>query len=328
MTTKMFARTGFLILISLGLAGCSSHEQPVEFVYGGKSYGALQAAQQQQLADFRRTSVWRPVTRQGHPGELEDQLYNGYLLASKMNARYFYTAPNCVDGRPAYYCNGVILRRVQADPERHAWNPSEGSIANDSVAFTYVRADTGITSLIRRGPVYTVKELAAAAAHPMQPKCIFPTDGFTSERPDGCGQSPGEPLSGNCFAQGIDTVEKWQAFFKDNHGNWQQCSFFIDLLQFQFSIDVRAHFPPGSEWNREYFNELVMKAWPQNIPTQLPLESFIFDGTGPLADTQFIQRDYYNVTQRFLPILRMNLSATDRQIFSYFPEDQDVAVPR
>ena len=100
MANKMCAHVGCLVLILLGLAGCASHEQPVEFVYGGKSYGALKAAQQQQLGDFRRTSVWRPVTRQGRQAGPEDQLYNGYLLASKMNARYFYTAPNCVYGRP------------------------------------------------------------------------------------------------------------------------------------------------------------------------------------------------------------------------------------
>ncbi|MBX8489923.1 hypothetical protein K5D42_08655, partial [Pseudomonas cichorii] len=41
-----------------------------------------------------------------------------------------------------------------------------------------------------------------------------------------------------------------------------------------------------------------------------------------LAQAQFIQNDYFQQTQRFLPIVEMDLNATDGKFFSYDPAQQ------
>ncbi|WP_151926307.1 hypothetical protein [Pseudomonas putida] len=54
-----------------------------------------------------------------------------------------------------------------------------------------------------------------------------------------------------------------------------------------------------------------MAAWPDDIPTQIPLESVLYAaGSNALLQAQFIQHDYYTRTDHFLPLLRMNLNDT------------------
>lgn len=67
----------------------------------------------------------------------------------------------------------------------------------------------------------------------------------------------------------------------------------------------------------------MLAAWPQGIPDQLPLEAlFYLSGSGALAHAQFIQNDYFQQTQRFLPIVAMNLAALDGATFTYYPAEQ------
>ncbi|HEK0910140.1 TPA: hypothetical protein SMQ04_004942 [Pseudomonas putida] len=274
-------------------------------VYDSRSQGGLRAAQQDQRDWFDATGQWLPVLRidPSQPADqvfgfnLQDQQYIGYQLAQKLNQRYTSTASACADGRAAYFCNGVLLRNNQATPAFPAWNPSPASHKNNGVSFSYVRADVNLRQ-IRGNYAFTFRELAAPAAHRPTLRCAYPYNAGTSGSSDPC------TFKGECEKLGIDTVDAWRAKHIGNPAN--SYAFGNGAKQYQLSIDVRGLLP-----NRSDHNEIMMAAWPDDIPTQIPLESVLYaTGSNALLQAQFIQHDYYTRTDHFLPLLRMNLNDT------------------
>jgi hypothetical protein len=285
--------------------------------------GALLGAQKDQRDYFNVTGDWLPILRmdlhQAPDGVFgfnqHDQLYIGYEVASRLNARYQQTASTCQAGKTAFFCNGVLLRGTQASTAFHMWNPSPGSVANGGVSFSYLRKDAGLTK-----PVFTqgflVRESFAPAAFPLTLMCAYPFDGATSRPLDTC-----RVRGDMCDELGITTVAAWVSRYATAPHN--SCAFNNDPEQFQLSIDVRPSVPNGNGWN-----EVMIQTWPQDIPLQISLEAFYyslkahFPGNG-LAQAQFAQRDYFQTTARFLPIVLIDLEAPADQVFRYNPADQN-----
>lgn len=281
--------------------------------------GALLGAWKDQRDYFNATGDWLPVLRMDLSRAPEavfgfnqqDQLYIGYQVAAKLNARYSDTATTCQGDQPAFSCNGVLIRAADASASFRAWNPSDTSINRNGVSFSYVRADVGTTQLAG-SQGFTFKETFASTPYPVTLRCSYPANAGTNSIPDSCRAS--------CESQGVTTVAAWQSSYAGSPGS--SCAFTSSPAQFQLSIDVRPAFNNQSEILK--WNELIIAVWPQNIPEQLPLEAFFYtsgNATG-LANAQFIQRDYFEHTASFLPIVRLNLSATDGQPFAFGVEDQ------
>ncbi|MGF6131991.1 hypothetical protein ABIA54_000852 [Pseudomonas sp. EB276 TE3739] len=285
--------------------------------------GALLGAQTDQRDYFNATGDWLPLLRMDltqAPDAVfgfnqQDQLYIGYQVAARLNDRYSNTSPTCPDGTTAYYCNGVLLRGTQASTAFHMWNPSPGSVTNNGVSFTYLRVDADL-----KKPVYKqgfiVRESAAPAATPLAVMCAYPFDGATSRPVEDTCRIRGEM----CNELGVTSVQAWASRYAANPRN--SCAFNIDAEQFQLNIDVRPSVPNGDGWN-----EVMIRTWPQDIPLQIPMEVFYYSLTGHydsngLLQAQFGQRDYFQITGRFLPIVRLNLEAADGRVFSYIPDDQ------
>jgi hypothetical protein len=284
-------------------------------VYDSRTQGGLRAAQQDQRDWFEATGEWLPVLRidpdqpagQAFGFNLQDQLYVGYQLAQQLNKRFADTAAACNDGSAAFNCNGILLRNNLATTAFPAWNPSPASHKNNGVSFSYVRADINLLQ-IRGNYAFTFRELAAPTAHRPMLRCAYPYNAGTSNSTNPC------TFRGECEALGINTVEAWRAKYASNPGT--SCAFSNSAKQFQLSIDVRGQLP-----NRSDHNEIMMAAWPDDIPTQIPLESVLYaSGSNALPQAQFIQHDYYTRTERFLPLLRMDLKSP--QPFTYVPADQ------
>ncbi|RMQ49509.1 hypothetical protein ALQ04_03460 [Pseudomonas cichorii] len=295
-------------------------EVPVQALfYDTHQNGSLSEAQKDQRDYFNATGEWLPTVRmdlQDSSGKvfgfnLADQLYVGYGVAQAMNKRYADARPQCPDARASYYCNGVLFRSNQATSAFHAWDASPGSIANNGVSFSYARSDIIINMLAYNRPYgFTFKALNAPATYPPTLRCAYPYDAATSGSPDPC------TFRGQCEAMGVTTVAAWAARYQAYP--YSSCAFGPGPEQFQLSIDVRQSLPANLYWN-----EIMMAAWPRNIPKDLPLEAFFYEkNSGGLLQAQFIQNDYFQQTQRFLPIVEMNLGATDGQVFSYDPASQ------
>jgi hypothetical protein len=285
--------------------------------------GALLAAQKDQHDFFKATGDWLPILRMNlnHPDGVfgfnqQDQLYIGYQVAAQLNARYMNTSPTCQGGKTAFYCNGVLLRGTQASSAFHMWNPSPGSVANNGVSFTYLRKDAGLSK-----PVYQqgfiIRESFAPASIPLTVRCAYPFDGATSvATQDTC-----RLRSQMCDELGITSVQAWVNRYAANPRS--SCAFNIDPAQFQLNIDVRPSVPSGDGWN-----EVMIQTWPQNIPLQIPLQVFYYSLKGHYSSNgflqaQFGQRDYFQTTERFLPVVKLDLEASNGQVFSYNPDDQN-----
>ncbi|CAI8730885.1 hypothetical protein EMIT0347P_150001 [Pseudomonas sp. IT-347P] len=291
--------------------------------YDATKTGAMLGAQKDQRDYFNATGDWLPVLRMDLTQapdavfgfDQQDQLYIGYQLASRLNDRYTETSPTCQNGKTAYYCNGVLLRGTQASTAFHMWNPSPGSVANNGVSFTYLRVDAALTKpVFKQG--FIVRESAAPTATLLTVMCAYPFDGATAVPvEDTC-----RIRSGMCNELGVTDVQAWASRYAASPGS--SCAFNIDPAQFQLNIDVRPSVPNGDGWN-----EVMIRTWPQNIPLQIPLEAFFyslnayFDSDG-LPQAQFGQRDYFETTGRFLPIVKLELEAADGRVFSYNPQEQ------
>ncbi|ANH97194.1 hypothetical protein A8L59_07220 [Pseudomonas koreensis] len=284
--------------------------------------GALLGAQKDQRDYFIATGDWLPILRmnlqQAPDGVFgfnqQDQLYTGYEVASRLNTRYEQTASTCQAGKTAYFCNGVLLRGTTASRAFHMWNPSPTSVGNGGVSFTYLRRDAGLTK-----PVYSqgflVRESFAPAAYPLTAMCAYPFDGGTSRPLDTC-----RVRGDMCDELGITSVQAWATRYASAPRS--SCAFNIDPAQFQLNIDVRPTVTNGDGWN-----EVMIQTWPQDIPLQIPLEAFYYSlkahyNAKGLEQAQFAQRDYFEVTGRFLPIVLIDLEAPAGQVFGYNPADQ------
>jgi hypothetical protein len=298
---------------------------PIEALfYDVAQTGALLGAQKDQRDYFTATGNWLPVLRMDLSQRPEavfgfhqqDQLYIGYQVAARLNARYADTTPTCHEGQTAFHCNGVLLRGTQASAAFHMWNPSPSSVNNNGVSFTYLRQDAGLTK-----PVYQqgfiIRESLAPTATPLIVRCAYPFDGASNRPvPDIC-RGRGQM----CDELGVTSVEAWASRYVASPRS--SCAFNIDPAQFQLNIDVRPSVANGDGWN-----EVVIQTWPQNIPLQIPLEVFYYSLKGHytsngLLQAQFGQRDYFQITGRFLPIVKLDLEAADGQVFSYDPDEQN-----
>lgn len=326
---------------------------PIEAFFFLASAPAQQAQAQQlqqdyQLATGRHVPVLRLNLADSQrnvfslPGAPPEPV-GGEALATALNVRYDDTANACEGGTPAYDCDGVILRIVDYSPAFHAWNPSPGSVTRGSVAFSYLRRDLGITRLAWEGTEAGLifKALGAARQdqdYPMNLLCSFPSDAGSFYRADnGCGATPAYPQASRyCSAQGITTVAQWVTHYHAVAGHpdggysarsEHQCAFAANTQAFALSLEVRQHFQQPVERTRH--NEILLRTWPQDIGEQLPVEAFFYHYTGTgdqgLAAAQGIQRDYYEVTGRAVPIMRLNLGAPGDSPFTYLPGDQAIA---
>ncbi|MHC8393510.1 hypothetical protein ACYZT8_07565 [Pseudomonas sp. LB3P93] len=293
--------------------------------------GSLLGAQKDQRDYFNATGDWLPILRmdltQGADAVFgfnqQDQLYIGYQVAARLNARYADTAPECRGGTPAYFCNGILIRITDASPAFHAWNPSDGSIARNGVAFSYMRADVHLPALAwykHQGLI--MKEMAAPTAYPLTVRCAYPIDGDTFFRSDSCNEHSGSPqASVPCAAQGITTSQAWIDHIYKQANKGAGCSFTGETLPFEVSIRARAL---ANAPERANHNEVVMASWPQNIADQLPLDAFFYVAITGRPNAQFFQRDYFQQTGRFLPIVHVDLAAASGHVVSYDPADQTV----
>ncbi|MCU1771738.1 hypothetical protein, partial [Pseudomonas sp. 13B_3.2_Bac1] len=300
--------------------------------YDTSQTGALLGAQRDQRDYFTATGDWLPVLRMDlrqPPGavfgfNLQEQLYNGYEVASRLNARYADTSPNCRGDTAAYNCNGVLIRITDASPAFHAWNPSPGSTLRNAVAFSYLRSDVFASRLVYgKNQGLIIKELAAPVAYPLTLRCAFPFDGGTDFRSSGCNEHSYDPVrSRPCEEQGISTGEQWVDLFYTLSHKSTGCSFNSSPAQFEQSIVARSFL---NATDQSQHNEVVIASWPQDIGAQLPLEAFFYIAAAGKANAAFFQQDFFQQTGRFLPVVHLSLAADTGHEFAYDPADQSVS---
>ncbi|MGF6220236.1 hypothetical protein [Pseudomonas sp. YL-218 TE3947] len=261
---------------------------------------------------------------------------DGQRVANELNAQYSNTSNTCPGNKAAYECNGVLIRVVDASPAFRAWNPSPGAVRLGGVSFSYMRSDLGMSRLQEGRNHGLILKPAQAftenGGYPLQVLCSFAYDAGTSNRySSGCGDSSQFPQTSRpCAAQGIVTVAAWrthmQAYPPTNESRYlHQCGFGTDQSSFALSLSARDN--PMAEHIRWRQNEIVIKTWPQNTGT-LPIKAFFYldgsNGNAGLEQAKFIQRDFYKMTGRSIPVIRVAPNMPAASLFSYRAADQGI----
>lgn len=297
--------------------------------YDAQQAGGLPLAQRSQVDYFNATGVWLPVLRLQRDDpqarvfgfSQQDQVYEGYRTAQRLNARYGATEMSCRNGNSALDCNGVLLRSTGLG-NFYAWNPAPYSVAAGAVSFSYLRQDASITVVVwPQG--YLIRELAAPVVHPLNVGCFFPADGATHVS----GTAYPCTFRGWCEQRTppVASVAGWAANFAGNF--YSSCAFRPQASYVQLMVDLRRERPGLSGWN-----EVMVDTWPQNIAARLPIEAFFYSlnshykpyvgAVGGLGGGQIIQRDYYQQTGRMLPLVTLQVLASNGQPFSFDPSVQ------
>lgn len=111
---------------------------------------------------------------------------DGPATAEALTKRYSDIAQDCGSAsRPAFLCNGVILRTTTYSPRYDAWNPSPTAVRLGAVSFSYLRQDSKFARMPWGGENGMV--LYPIFASPpdkidIAVLCSYPIDGWTDGR--------------------------------------------------------------------------------------------------------------------------------------------------
>lgn len=238
----------------------------------------------------------------------------GYEVAKSIQDRYDSNLKTCSSGAPLYECSGVMVRGVSV-PDNHeydVWNPSPGSVERNGISFSFLRNDIARWLVGNDGGfIFFPSESKPAHSIEIMPLCYFPIDGVTFNRSGmgGCGSNPQyQESSPPCQEHGVLTASQW--IQNSPNGIQQldrQCGF--DLYQYSPS-EVASAFYEGilssSLSDKPINNEIVVAAWPIDIPSQLPIEAFFYvEGRTDKVKIKFVQSDFYLHTGIVIPIIKL-----------------------
>ena len=317
---------------------------PIEAVfYEASSPAKLADAQKFQREYYLETSLYVPIVKLNLAAAdknvfsflMADQVY-GQVVAEQLNARFSNVSNDC-SGNAAYFCSGVMIRATRATPNYHAWDPSGNSISRDGISFSFLRKDVKMKNLYiseKQGFIFKAMNFAIKSnSQSITVRCAFPGDGATStNRKQSCGRHNYYPGEGDsCEAIGVLTLAAWKSHYHAVTGTenrlYHQCGLGAGKDQFTIFLQGRNNFEYPADLN--YANEVVTAAWPAGIPKKLPLESFVYVSSAnpeaALAGAQFMQKDYFEQTTDYLPVLRLTFEG-DVAKFSFHGEEQSVSV--
>ncbi|MGV8886501.1 MAG: hypothetical protein ACOH2P_00210 [Pseudomonas sp.] len=259
---------------------------------------------------------------------------SGQALVTDLNAKYTSNVAQCSNGTPAYYCSGVLLRAVDYSTFFKFWDYGSKSTILGSVAFTYIRSDVGSAALNgnrKSGFILKDQTSALAAGKALNLRCIFPfpTESLDVRADHGCGFAPkAKQLSvdlANCakLAVPATTAAAWLKNFQEHQSlPKNQCSL-STVVAAQFKASLEAHKLVGAAWTVKP-TEVLIQTWDESKPEKLPIEAVFYEASAPakLADAQKFQKDYYLETSLYVPIVKMNMTAANHNIFSFDAKDQ------
>jgi len=295
-----------------------NHDQPQRLPLEALYYlrdqpGQLGLALGHQQAYHRATGQWLPIlslqpgAAQPFAFEPRAQLAWGEKLAFQLNARYERVLDACPGDASPVHCSGVLVRAVDPAPGEAVWMPDERDIALNGLSFSWIRRDINTRSLHKDGELgFIFDALAEADRYPVELRCAYPFNGFTSSLPDRC--------AATCASEGITTVQAWRDRYEGQLGS---CTLLDNPGEIGLLLDIRKTNPAST------INELIIAPWPEPMPANLPLAAFFYNIFANGRDSaRSTQRDLMEQTGLFKPVIRLDLQTPGAQRFSYDPDDQ------
>jgi|GEM_PF-2134178 len=275
--------------------------------------GQLGLALRHQQAYHRATGQWLPILSL-QPGAAQPfafdqraQLAWGEKLVYQLNQRYERSLASCPDGTSPVHCSGVLVRAVDYASGEAIWMPDDRDIALNGLSFSWVRRDINTRSLHKDGELgFIFDALGEPDRYPVELRCAYPFNGFTSSLPDRC--------AATCASEGITTVQAWRDKYDGELGS---CTLQDTPGEVGLLLDIRKTRPASS------INELIIAPWPQPMPENLPLAAFFFNiFANGREQARSTQRDFMDHTGQFKPVIRLDLQTPGAQRFLYDLDDQ------
>lgn len=269
------------------------------------------------------------------------QANEGQDTAKAMTRQYHDTREACGAHSPAFVCSGIFLRSTRPSTSYHSWEHSPNSKTKGGVAFSYLRADSPISSLAedaRSG--YTLAPISNRPAGTLQYTvlCAFPTDGDSWTRDKGgCGDNKNTTrVETFCHEQGIRNAEDWILNYQRTSGDpakryISQCAFdmhtsrdgaatrdFMETLSAMRSLGGQP-FP---------WNEMLIKTWDETQGGSVPIQSFFYikGMPGGLEQARYDQKDFHKTVGRFVPIIEISLPQNGKRNAEFIYRTADQAV--
>ncbi|WP_051523763.1 hypothetical protein [Zymobacter palmae] len=260
--------------------------------------------------------------------------------ANELTQRYYNTTSTCDSDAPAYMCSGVMLRVLGGYSDKyHAWDPSPFSVTSGATSFSYLRQDSKFGKLAfgyNSGLILYPQQQAPQGTIKVTAKCYFPIDSDTALRSDsGCAEHSAYPdSSASCDQYGITTADAWYSHYTSvtDSRRRHECGFYLDervanaQARDNFYLALQSQQKLGSEGFSTQ-NEFRLTTWAANIPGQLPIQAFFYLANSEgLNNAQMYQKDYFNSTGKFVPVVQLTLPASMDQNakFRFIPADQAV----
>lgn len=275
-------------------------------------------------------------------GDPKDSIADGEATVLDIRNQYNDTSENCgTNNRPAFLCNGVIIRATAKSDKYKSWNPSPKSIERGGVSFSYLRRDSKFgtfawSSTTTNGYIIYPK-LKVVGKTPIDVLCSYPMDSWEWHREKPCGSyledgGKYKDASRLCSSQGINTAEQWLAQlnkFAPGNQYVAQCGFDVrkttpnNAIAFNESLRAQQQLGRLPEWN-----ELQLETWGQDLARTLPIQAFFYTTPESMASAKANQKEFYEATGNtiIVPVIKVKLPASQMEdvIFEFNANDQAI----
>lgn len=280
---------------------------------------------------------------------------------NELRNKYNTEKMDCGFGKATYECSGLLMRGLFKPGGDYyvPWSVSPKAKQRGNVlSFTYLRKDVGF----ERFPfTYTAGFITYPTAQvpkkhqSLRPLCYFPYDGYTDYRDEyGCGQTKEVVLkdrynavntrySRRCQDIGVRSLEKWIMHYNKSHKKLfyqEQCGFDLRNEKYAASntqIGIQAtNYIQNITYTFRH-PEIITSGWPSEeeglVINKIPFMAFFYiQGTGneSINGAQRMQKDYYDKTGLFVPVVQVKLpnSKNDSASFSVASNMQHPEIPK
>lgn len=274
------------------------------------------------------------------------QLVRGDDIAQRLVDRYNDVSKKCVDennnARPAYECSGLILRGVgrigePGSEQKYAWSKKSTNARRNAFSGSFLRKDQQFQTFAfnyASGFFYYPHLQIPSDKNTYPALCAYPIDAHSNMREGtGCGKTTTDITgkSGDCNAQGINTLEKWQEHYLDitngtnggfNNLSFKECCFDMTTENatnnFDIVLEAREYLEGVKPEFANVVNEIVIEAWDDADLAKFPIEAFFYvlDSSKGRDEAKMYQSDYLELTGLTIPVVGIRPPSSNNPNFT------------
>lgn len=263
----------------------------------------------------------------------------GHFIAEQTARLYSMSADKCAG--PAYRCRGIMVSAFETDNDY--WMQPYPVLNKISLSY-WTRETTGQTRYdaawlgdgFMLWPAGVADRLSHAHFFASRYTCVFATEGLTGGYlQSGCGgyEDVSWPA---CQSLGVNSARAYVERFGSLTLN--KCGFALGVSlsgdRLAFESAQKLQLSEVTQYGGTFYNEVLLKGWDAYNPAKIPLLGFYYiqghaglQPEGYREITRNNQLNFYNITQIFVPIIRVTGPDWAHVRFEYRAGDQSARLP-